>query len=207
MANKHFTFQNVRFLYPAILRPKTTYAGDGEEYSVVMLISKNDKPQLKRFINHYNELVATEFKTKPANLRLPIGSSMQKAVLKDGDEKYNSVDIDKKPNYEAYQGHYFANLSLNVTQGKVEAVDIDRQPIISTEQFPSGAKGHIVVECSAYKSSKFGPQFSVRPVLIQVTDISEPIGTPRLSADEAMKLLPGDVQNDLDDLLGDDPPF
>ncbi len=200
--NKHFTFQNIRILYPAILRPKTKYSGDGEEYGFVMLVPKKDRPQLKRFLEHYNSMVKEEFGKQPAGLRPAIGKPMEKAVLKDGDDKYNSVDIDKRPNYEAYQGHYFCNLSIDATTGKIDAIDIDNQPILSQEQIPSGAYGHVVCECSCYRSPKWGAQFSVRPVLIQVTDISEPLGAPRLSAEDAAKLLPGYQEtSDLDDLF------
>ncbi len=192
MANSHFTFTAVRFLYPAILRPKPKYSGDGEEYSVVMLVPKDDQAQLKRFVDKYNKLVMDEFKgQKPTNLRPAVGLPITKAVLKDGDAKYNEVDLDKKPNYVPYKGHYYANLAIDTIRGSVEAIDADKNPIISMEQFPSGARGHIVTEMSCYRSPKFGPQFSLKPVLIQVTDISEPIGPPRLSPDEAMGLLPG----------------
>ena len=193
MSNSHMTFTGVRFLYPAILQPKPKYNGQGEEYSVVMLVPKNDQAQIKRFVDKYNQLVTQEFKgKKPTNLRPAIGLPMAKAVLKDGDAKYDEVDLDKKPNYEPYRGHYYANLSIDVMRGSVEAVDLDKNPLISMEQFPSGARGHIVCEMSCYRSQKFGPQFSLKPVLIQVTDISDPIGPPRLSTEAAMDLLPQD---------------
>ena len=201
--NKHFVFQDIRILYPAIVRPKSKYGGDGEEYGFVMLVPKSNKANLKKFVELYNEMIKEEFGKKPAGLRPPIGKPMEKAVLKDGDEKYNSVDIDKRPNYEAYQGHYFCNLSIDATVGKIEAVDADRQPVMAQEQIPSGAYGHVVCECSTYKSPKWGPQFTVRPILVQVTDISQPLGVPRLSADDAAKLLPGyeEGNDDLDGLI------
>ena len=199
--NKHFVFQDVRMLYPAIVRPKAKYGGDGEEYSLVMLVPKSNKKLLKKFLAHYNSMVNEEFGKKPAGLRPAIGKPMEKAVLKDGDDKYNSVEIDKRPNYEAYQGNYFCNLSIDATVGKIEAIDADRQPIMAQEQIPSGAYGHVVCECSTYKSPKWGPQFTVKPILVQVTDISEPLGVPRLSAEDAAKLLPGYEETDLDDLF------
>ena len=189
--NKTFVFQNVRLIYPAIVRPKAKFNGDGDEYSFVMLIRKDDKSQLKRFHDLYTEMVAEEFGKKPAGLRPDIGQPMEKAVLKDGDIKYNSVDIDKRPQYEAYRDHYYANMAIDATAGKIEAIDLDRNPILSQDQIPSGAYGHVVAECSCYKSPKWGPQYSVRPILVQVTDISDPIGAPRMSAEDAAKLLPG----------------
>ena len=205
--NKHFTFTNVRFLYPNIITPKATFDGTGEEYSVVLLVNKNQKELLKKFVDTYKEMVIGEFKKPIPGLRPPIGLPLEKAVLKDGDAKYEATEIDKKPNYEPYKGHYYTNLAVNVTRGKVEAVDADRQPILSVDQFPSGARGHLVAQLSCYRSPKFGPQFSVKPVLIQVVDISEPIGPTGLSVDEALGLLPdspgvgsvgSDTSNDFD---------
>jgi hypothetical protein len=189
--NKTFVFQNVRLLYPAIIRPKEKFGGNGEEYSFVMLVPKKDKVQLKRFHDLYTSMVKEEFGSKPAGIRPAIGLPMEKAVLKDGDNKYNSVDVDKRPNYEAYQDCYYANMSIDATVGKIEAIDLDRQPILQQDQIPSGAYAHVVAECSCYKSQKWGPQFSVRPILVQVTDISDPLGVPRMSAEDAAKLLPG----------------
>ena len=208
MSTSHFTFTAVRFLYPAILQPKPKYNGSGEEYSTVMLVPKKDKAQLKRFVEKYNNLVTQEFKgKKPTNLRPAVGLPITKAVLKDGDAKYEEVEVDKKPNYVPYRNHYYANLSIDAMRGKVEAVDADKNPIVSMEQLPSGARGHIVCEMSCYRSPKFGPQFSLKPVLVQVTDISDPIGPPRLSTDDALELLPSEDQADLNELLGDDIPF
>ena len=196
MASKAFTFTNVRFLFPSVLRPKPTFAGDGEQYSVVILIPKTDTAQINRFVKFYNDLIKSEFGAKPAGLRPPVGDPLEKAVLKDGDKKYASVDIDKRPNYEPYQGHYYANLSIDALRGKIEAVDIDRQPILSEDQFPNGSYGHIVTECSAYKSPKFGPQFTVRPVLIQVTDTSQPFGPSGMDANTAMNYLPDSTRQE-----------
>ena len=196
--NKTFVFQNVRLIYPAIVRPKAKFGGDGDEYSFVMLVKKSDKPQLKRFHDLYLEMVKEEFGSKPAGLRPDIGQPMEKAVLKDGDVKYNSVDVDKRPQYEAYRDCYYANMAIDATAGKIEAIDLDRNPILSQDQIPSGAYAHVVAECSCYKSPKWGPQFSVRPILVQVTDISDPLGAPRMSAEDAAKLLPGyaDAEDD-----------
>ena len=208
MSNSHFTFTAVRFLYPAILQPKIKYSGVGEEYSVVMLVPKIDRVQLKRFVEKYNELVTKEFKgKKPTNLRPAVGLPITKAVLKDGDAKYEEATVDKKPNYAPYKGNYYANLSIDSTRGTVEAVDADKNRLLSVDQFPSGARGHIVCEMSCYRSPKFGAQFSLKPVLIQVTDLSDPIGPQRLSPEDAMDLLPGEDKADLNELLGDDIPF
>jgi len=200
MATKHFVFQNIRILFPAILRPKNNYAGTGEEYGFVMLIPKDDKAQLLRFKKTYEELIKEEFGDKPVRIRPVYGKSIEKAVLKDGDDKYVTTDLDKRPNYEAYKGNLFCNLAVDATVGKIEAVDFDRQPIMSTDQMPSGSYGNAIVECSCYNSPKFGPQFSVRPVLVQVTDISNPIGKPTLSVDEALSMLPGAPDTANDDL-------
>lgn len=205
--NKTFVFQNIRILYPAIIQPKAKFNGVGEEYSLVMLIPKTDKAQLKKFNIVYNAMVKEEFGTKPAGLRPAIGHPNEKAVLKDGSIKYQMVDIDKRPNYEAYKEHLYANLAVDTTRGKIDAVDIDKQPVLAVEQMPSGSYGHVVCELSAYKSQKWGPQFTVKPILVQVIDTSEPLGVPRLSAEDAAELLPdngstagGDAMS-VDDLI------
>ena len=106
MANKHFTFTGIRILFPAILRSKPNFSGNGEEYSFVMLIPKSNKQILSKFQATYGDLVKTEFKTPPAGLRPAIGSPHHKAVLKNGDQKYQEADIERKPTYEPYKGHY-----------------------------------------------------------------------------------------------------
>jgi len=189
-ANKAFTFNNVRFLFPAILQPKAKYGGVGQEYGVVAIIKKDDKAQINRFKATYDELVAAEFKTPPGNLRPFIGMS-DKAVLKDGDDKFSQSPIDKRANYESYRGCMFINLAIDVEKGKIGAVDIDQQPIISTDQLPSGTYGHIVCECSAYRSPSYGPQFTITPRLVQVIDASQPLGAPRMSQEDALSQLPG----------------
>lgn len=189
-ANANFTFTNVRLLYPKVLKSVPKYSGIGEEFAVVALIPKSDTAQIQRFKDVYDRLVATEFKAQPGNLRPFIGQS-DKSVLKDGDDKHASALPEKRPNYEPYKGHMFINLSIDASEGRIEAVDLDQNPIISAEQFPSGSYGHIVAECSAYRSPKYGPQFSIRPRLVQVTDTSEPIGAPRMSTEDALSQLPG----------------
>jgi hypothetical protein len=190
MANKHFTFMNIRILFPAILRSKPNFSGTGEEYSFVMLVPKKDKPQLKRFTDAYLTLINAEFKNKPAGMRPAIGQPHEKAVLKDGDTKFKNADVDRRPTYEPYKCHYYCTLSISADMGKIEAFDADRQPILSQDQLPSGAYGHAVVELSAYRSPKYGPQFTVRPAIVQVLDISNPVGPARLSAEDALNLLP-----------------
>jgi hypothetical protein len=188
-ANKAFTFNNVRFLFPAIVQPKAKYGGVGQEYGVVALIRKDDAAQISRFKAVYDELVAAEFKTAPGNLR-PFTGQSDKAVLKDGDDKYATSPADKRANYEAYRGCMFINLAIDAEQGKIGAVDADQQEIISADQIPSGTFGHIVCECSCYRSPSYGPQFTVKPRLVQVIDISQPLGAPRMSKEDALRHLP-----------------
>ena len=192
-AKDTFTFQNVRILYPALLRPKRTYAGDGEEYALVALIPKTDSLTVERFTEMYNKLAQVEFKTVPPNLRPIFGPKGSKALLKDGDEQYNTAEVAKRGNYEAYRGHLFVNLSIRVEDGKVSVVDANQNDIISADQAPSGSYGHVVVSASAYKSPKFGPQFSLRPLLVQIIDASQPLGTPSISIEDAKALLPGNA--------------
>jgi hypothetical protein len=193
MANKNFTFTGIRILYPAILRSKPNFSGNGEEYSYVMLVPKSDRIQLKRFKDAYLTLIHAEFKNKPAGIRPAIGLPHEKAVLKDGDAKYKATDIDRRPNYKPYKGHYYCTLAMSVDMGKIEAFDAEKQPILSQEQLPSGSYGNVVVELSAYRSPKYGPQFTIRPVIVQVIDISDPVGPARLSAEDALKLLPDNI--------------
>lgn len=189
-ASKAFTFNNVRFMFPAIIKSKAKYGGVGQEFGVVALIPKSDVAQISRFKATYDELVAAEFKTAPGNLR-PFTGQSDKAVLKDGDAKYSASPIDKRANYDAYRGHMFINLAIDAEQGKIGAVDADQNDIISVDQIPNGTYGHIVCECSAYKSPNYGPQFSVKPRLVQAVDISQPLGAPRMSKEDALGQLPG----------------
>jgi len=189
-ANKPFTFNNVRLVFPKLIRPGRNYSQTGDEYAVVALIPKTDTAQIERFRAVYNELATAEFGSIPGNLR-PFTGQSDKSVLKDGDDKYRFANPDKKAYYTAYQGNMFINLALDVTKGKIEVVDMDQNPVISEDQVPGGSFGHIVAECSSYKSPKFGPQFSVKPRLVQVTDISQPLGDPGMDVDTALGLLPG----------------
>ncbi len=92
---------------------------------------------------------------------------------------------------EVFRGNYYMNLAIDVNRGRVDAVDANQQPIISADQLPSGSYGHVVAECSCYKSPKFGPNFTVQPRLVQVLDISQPIGAVRMDVETACSLLPG----------------
>jgi hypothetical protein len=192
-ANENFVFQNVRILYPNVVKPGKNYAGDGDEYSLVILIPKTDTQQAGRLQATYQRLATIEFKTIPGNLRPFLGTSAQKAVLKDGDEYYNYAEAEKKAMREPYVGHYYLTVKIPVDRGRIDAVDANQNPIISADQIPSGSYGHVVCECSAYKSPKFGPNFSITPRLVQVTDISKPLGPARMDVETACSLLPGGV--------------
>jgi hypothetical protein len=187
---KAFTFNNVRFIFPAIIKPKPKYGGVGQEYGLVALIRKDDSAQINRFKALYDELIAAEFKTAPGNIR-PFSGLSDKAVLKDGDDKYASAAPDKRANYEPYRGHMFINLAIDAEQGKIAAVDDQQQDILSADELPSGTYGHVVAECSAYRSPSYGPQFSVKPRLVQAIDTSQPLGAPRMSSEDAKSYLPG----------------
>lgn len=188
--SKAFTFNNVRIVFPKLLKAGPKYGGVGEEYSTVALIPKADAAQIQRFQAVYNELANGEFGTIPGNLRAFMGND-QRAVLKDGDDKYNAAAPEKKGNYEAYRGHMVIQLSKDIADGRIQVIDLDRNDIISVDQAPAGSFAHIVVECSCYKSVKFGPQFSVRPQLVQIVDSSQPIVAVGMDKDTAMSMLPG----------------
>ncbi|SHF23762.1 Protein of unknown function [Seinonella peptonophila] len=126
----------VRFAYPNVFRP---YAVEGQEpkYSICLLIPKSDQETIARIeqaIEAAKEVARNRYGGKlPSNLKTP---------LRDGDEE--------KPDYPAFQGHYFLNASSKYRPG---IVDQDLTPLLDTTEFHAGCYGRASINFYPYNVS------------------------------------------------------
>lgn len=125
----------VRFSYVHIFTPRPAMnPGDGEKYSMSILIPKDDKETISKIKAAMKAAVDAGLPVwggkKPANLKVP---------LRDGDEE--------RPDDPAYEGHYFINCSAKTKPG---IVDKKRNPITDSQDVYSGCYGRVSVNFYAY---------------------------------------------------------
>lgn len=109
----------VRGSYVNIFRPRMNDMSGKDEYSMTILIPKEDKTTIAKINAAIEEARKEKFGDKtPVKFRTP---------LRDGDEE--------RPEDDAYKGHYFLNLK---SQNQPGIVDKDRQEVIDDKEFISG---------------------------------------------------------------------
>lgn len=109
----------VRGSYVNIFRPRMNDMSGKDEYSMTILIPKDDKTTIAKINAAIDEARKEKFGDKtPAKFRPP---------LRDGDEE--------RPEDEAYKGHFFLNLK---SQNQPGIVDKDRQEVLDNKEFISG---------------------------------------------------------------------
>ena len=151
----------VRLSYCQVWTPKALEEGKEPQYSVSLLIPKNDaksvaavKDAMKNAIENGRAKVLG--KTPEAKIALP---------LRDGDEE--------KPDDEAYKGMYFINAK---SKKQPTIVDAKVQPILNQDDVYSGcwAKACIDFYPYCYQNMKYGVGCGLKAIQ-KITD-DEPLG-------------------------------
>ena len=127
----------VRLSYVHLFKPHAAVEGQEPQYSVTILIPKDDEKTLGEIRAAMKE-AAEDGKAKfggkiPANLR---------TTLRDGDEE--------KPDQEEYQGHMFMNLRSKTAPG---IIDRYKNKIEDSSEVYSGCYARVSLNCYAYNVS------------------------------------------------------
>lgn len=153
----------VRGSYVNVFRPRMNDMNGKDEYSMAVLIPKDDTKTVAKIKAAIEEAKKDKFAGKvPANFREP---------LRDGD--------DERPDDEAYSGHYFMNLK---SQNRPGIVDKDRQEVIDADAFISGDYCRVSMNAYAYDvNGNRGVSFGLGNV--QVVEKGKPL-TNRARAED-----------------------
>jgi len=143
----------VRASYVNVFHPRMNDLSEKEEYSMQILIKKDDKVTLDRIEKAIDEALKEEWPEKrPENLRFP---------LKDGDEKDD----------ETYAGCWYMNVKSYSAPG---ILDRQSQDVIDESEFVSGDYCRCTINSKAYnKKVNRGVSFWVNN--IQVLERGEPL--------------------------------
>lgn len=150
--------------YVNVFRPRINDMNGKEEYSMSLLIPKEDRKTVDRINDAVKEAARKKFGDKvPAKFRHP---------LRDGDEE--------RPEDAAYKGHYFLNVK---SQQKPGIVDKNRQEVIDSSDFISGDYCRVSMNCYAYDvSGNRGAAFGLGNV--QVLAKGEPLTSQARAEDD-----------------------
>lgn len=154
----------VRGSYVNIFNPRMNDFSGKEEYSICILIPKDDRDTVAKIQAAVKAVVAKKWSGKtPANLRTP---------LRDGDEE--------RPGDPAYAGHYFMNLK---SRDKPGVVDRNRDEVLHPAEFVSGDYCRVSMGAYAYDMhGNRGVSFGLGNV--QVLEKGEPLSSRSRAADE-----------------------
>jgi len=154
----------VRGSYVNVFRPRVNDMNGQEEYSMSLLVPKEDATTVGKINAAVKAAAAKKFGDKvPAKFRHP---------LRDGDEE--------RPEDPAYKGHYFLNVKSKQKPG---IVDKDRQQVIDAGDFLSGDYCRVSMNCYAYDvSGNRGAAFGLGNV--QVLAKGEPLTSQARAEDD-----------------------
>jgi hypothetical protein len=132
MAHKVVTGE-VRLSYVNLFEPRAIVEGGALKYGVSILISKDDKAQLKQIQDVIDKII----KEEQGILK---GTKGLKLPMRDGDEK----------DAEGYEDHMFISVS---SKDKPLVVDENRQDILSPREIYSGCFGRVSMNFYAYNKA------------------------------------------------------
>ncbi|WP_295450912.1 DUF2815 family protein [uncultured Thiodictyon sp.] len=174
-----------RASYVNVIEPRLNELSGKEEYSMTVLIPKNDKNTLAAIKGAVDTAIAMKWPS-----RVPQG--VQKPVH-DGDGP--------KPNGGDYgpecEGHYVINVKSSHKPG---VVDAQLNPIMSREDFQSGDYCRVSLNAYAYDNKRIGVSFGLNNV--QVLEKGDPLGGSRTRPEDDF----GPAMNNAAE-LDDDIPF
>lgn len=130
----------IRLSYCHLFTPTSSFPGQPEKYSAVLLIPKSDTVTLNK-IKAAQLVALEEGKAKKFNGTIP---KNWKSTLRDGDEE---KDLDENPEYA---GHYFMTVT---NQTKPGLVDQNVEPILDQSQLYSGCYARVSINAAAYSNS------------------------------------------------------
>jgi len=153
----------VRGSYVNVFQPKMNDLSGNEEYSMMILIPKEDKETLTRLSTAIKKAQSDKWGNKvPTNARNP---------LKNGN---NEDDLPESARLgdEPYADHYFMNVKSKQKPG---IVDKTRQAVLDPEDFMSGDYCRVALGAYAYdQKGNRGVSFGLQN--IQVLGKGEPLG-------------------------------
>ncbi len=165
MATKTYITPKFRCSFMNVFKAVPNMSNTANEYNVTALIPKDaDLSGLKQA---WDDVAKEEWGKIPPRLR-PLYSRHKddKGMLGDGDRKYAEADAEKQESYDAYRGCYTANLKSAETKPP-KVVDANKDEIINVADFKSGDYARAVLELSSYDHKQWGPQVSVKLLVIQ----------------------------------------
>jgi hypothetical protein len=133
MAKKVVTGE-VRLSYVNLFEPKSIVEGGPLKYGTSILISKDDKENIRLIENAIKEVIAN-------SQDILKGTKGLTTPLRDGDEEKDSSD---------YEHHLFMNVSA---KAQPIVVDEDRQEIINPREVYSGCYGRVSMNFFAYNKA------------------------------------------------------
>jgi hypothetical protein len=159
----------VRSSYVNVFEKRLNELSGKEEYSMMILIKKDDKETLQKINAAIEDAVSQKW---PKLTVKDIKAKAEHWPLRDGDEEKDGV--------EPYGGHYFMNLK---TQQKPGIIDKNRQEILDPSDFISGDYCRVSINSSAYeKAGKKGVSFYLNNV--QFLEKGEPLSSVSRAEDD-----------------------
>jgi len=144
---------------------KTSEYLGAHSYGVDVLVSK-DNPEPLRPINVAYRKVCQEAFGKPEAKNRPWSFNAKykgdKAIVKDGDARYDRADPERKDTYAAFRDHYYMSIKLDPAEGKPIVRDRHGVPIDDESELMSGDYIQCQFSISAYTSKKYGEMVTTR---------------------------------------------
>lgn len=128
----------VRFSYCDVFQPRAVNEGEEPKYSICILIDKSDKETVDKVKAAVNAAIGSNTSTL-AGKNGQVNKATLKMPLRDGDTD--------RPDDPAFEGKYFFNAT---TKRKPAVVDINRDPILDSDEFYSGCYGRASVNFYAF---------------------------------------------------------
>jgi len=188
MASRTILTPEGRCAFMHVFEPSTDPFG-GVSYSVRLMFPKT--MNMAWIEDAWKAVCIEEFKTAtPPGLR-PLYSKdpeQDKGFIQDGDLRYQTAPIEKKPLYEAYRENWIVPLKTS-PEAPPAVVGPDKVEIVDRSAFASGDYARAVIEVSAYTMKRLSkPMVSVRLRAIQKTRDGERF-SGGVSASQAVEML------------------
>lgn len=172
----------VRASYVNVFRPKLNELNGKDEFSMVVLIPKDDERTLQKLREVETAAIERKFGDKaPPKLR---------SMLRDGDTD------DTYGGREGYEGHYFARVKSDRQPG---VVDRNMNPIIDEKDFRSGDYCRVSLNAYAY-DAKGNRGVSLGLENVQKLRSGDPLGGASRPEDDFEALDDNEFETESDDL-------
>ena len=157
----------VRGSYVNVFKPRLNELNGKEEYSMTILIPKEDTETLGKLRGAMNAALQAKWPNKaPSGIQKP---------LHDGDgEKPNGGEYG-----EECAGHWVMNIKSSRRPG---IIDVDMNDVLDPDEFVSGDYCRVSINAYAYDNMRRGVAFGLNN--IQVVERGDPLGGNNTSAQE-----------------------